>query len=237
MAVMNMLHRRAAKHIPNVAERSASRRPAGSIGWHTGKRARGNSVHEGHRGNTQRFSSSKGAEQNEIRDHEVGSYPLTFRSDVVGPRRRPSGSLRLARNASKSRRAPSSQDAVLECGVEGMAMGLPKWHLNSAASDYSLNEPRVDLKPGMADAWSGKDPYGMTAFNNAGHYRHDKRNIPPALEHRGENTCGSMHSGNCLRSVFPLKMDLGAARLRVSLRAHAVSARERRPPGALLSEG
>jgi len=42
---------------------------------------------------------------------------------------------------------------------------------------------------------------------------------------------------NCLRSIFPLNVDLGAARLRVSLRAHAVSARERRPPGALLSEG
>src|SRR6266540_3045188 len=55
MAVMNMFHCRAAKDIPNVAERSASRRPAGSIGWHTGKRARVDSVHEGHRGNTQRF--------------------------------------------------------------------------------------------------------------------------------------------------------------------------------------
>jgi hypothetical protein len=51
-----------------------------------------------------------------------------------------------------------------------MGMGLPKWHQNSAASDYSLNELRTDLKPGMADAWSGKDTYGMTAFNKAGHY-------------------------------------------------------------------
>src|SRR5258708_33098198 len=48
IAAMNMLHHRAAKHVPNVAERSASRRPAGAIGWHAGKRAQGDSVHEGH---------------------------------------------------------------------------------------------------------------------------------------------------------------------------------------------
>ena len=96
-------------------------------------------------------------------------------------------------------------------------MGLLKWHQNSAASGYSLNEPRTDLKPGLADARSGKDPYGMTAFNKAGHQRHDKRNIPSTLEHRGENTCGSIHVVNCLRRVFRLTMDPGAARSRVSL--------------------
>src|SRR5260370_37588006 len=48
MATMNMLHRRAAKHIPNAGERSASRRPAGAIGRHTGKLAQGDSVLEGH---------------------------------------------------------------------------------------------------------------------------------------------------------------------------------------------
>jgi len=116
-------------------------------------------------------------------------------------------------------------------------MGLPKWHQSSATSGYSLKEPRTDLKPGMADAWSGKNTYGMAAFNKAGHHWHDKRNIPPALEHRGENTCGSMHGGELPAKRLPAHMDLGAAPLRVSLRANTVSMRERRPLGALLSEG
>jgi hypothetical protein len=151
-------------------------------------------MHESNAMNSRRLSGGERAEQNKVRDDNVGRSPSQFRSDVICPSGSPQLRLCFVGNAPELCWYPAAkQTSYWRCIIERMRIGLAEWDKCRANPEEPLHQAVTDRHARTADARADNDPEVMAAFDQPRQHRHDEWNIAAALEYCGENAGGPLY--------------------------------------------